>query len=249
MNKQRTILMALALALMGGTALGMHWLKTNQRLGKPGIKTSAIAGSPRLNIYLPEQVLNYNSVVVPTETNVLDGLPHDTSFMRRYYVSPRNEYLCLSVVLMGNDRTSLHKPQFCLTGSGWNIDDSKSSVDTIRVEKPHPYDLQVMKLITSQEDTMNGGKIKHLIYVYWFVADNELSARHETRMWQIASHWLRTGELQRWAYVSCYAECNPEDDIITYERIKNFIAASVPSFQLATRPRVAENESLRTASR
>ena len=242
--------MVLALALIGGTALGMHWLKTNQRLGRPGIKTSAIAGSQRLDVYLPERVLDYNSEIVPTDPNVLEGLPHDTSFMQRRYITPQTNLMLMNVVLMGRDRTSIHKPQFCLTGNGWNIDDAESSQDTVRIAEPHSYDLPVMKLLMTREANFTGQPMKWRgLYVYWFVADNELSARHETRMWQIASHWLRTGELQRWAYVSCFTICRPGEEEAAYQNMKKFIAASVPTFQLATNPQIAENESLRTASR
>lgn len=211
MNKQRAILMSLALVLIGGTAMGLHWLKTNQRLGHPGIKTSEIPGSPRLNVYLPEQVLDYDSVMIPTDTNVFNGLPHDTSFAERRYTRPNDYPLLVNIVLMGSDRTSIHKPQFCLTGSGWNIDDSDSSFDTVRVQSPYPYDLRVMKLLSTREVADNQGKPLTIrgIYVYWFVADHDLTADHWTRMQKMAVHLLQTGELQRWAYVSCLGYCLP----------------------------------------
>ena len=118
MNKQKWIMLAMGLALIGGAGAALSGMKAHQKLGQPGIKTTAIAGSRRLNIYLPEQVLDYDSAVVPTDTNVLNGLPPDTSFMQRRYLSSRNELMLVNVVLMGIDRTSIHKPQFCLTGSG-----------------------------------------------------------------------------------------------------------------------------------
>lgn len=240
MNKQNLWMLAVALALIGGTAFGMNRLKTTQRLGAPGVKTSAISGSPRLNIYLPEFVLDYDSVVIPTDTNVLNGLPQDTSFMQRRYKAPKEIPMLLNVVLMGTDRTSIHKPQFCLTGSGWNIDGAESTLDTVRVETPHPYDLPVMKLSTTREVKINGEETKiRGIYVYWFVADHELTADHWTRMRKMATHLLRTGELQRWAYVSCFAVCRPGDEGVTYRQMKNFIASAVPQFQLANDAEVA----------
>ncbi len=157
MNKQNWIIFALALALIGFTGVGMHRLKTHQTLGLPGIKTAAIAGSPRLDVYLPEKVLDYSSEIIPTDAGVLNGLPQDTSFMtRRYFPPSRRRPLLFNVVLMGTDRTSIHKPQFCLTGQGWNIDGGESTTNTIRVESPHPYDLPVMKLVSTREVKVNG---------------------------------------------------------------------------------------------
>ena len=242
MNRQRTILLFLALAIIGGTALGMHWLKSNQRLGQPGIKTTAIKDSPRLDIYLPEQVMDYDSVVIPTDNGLLTFLPHDTSFIQRRYVSPRNQndWMLMNIVLMGSDRTSIHKPQFCLTGIGWDISETESSEDSLRIERPHPYDLPVMKLVATREFNVNGRNEQWRgIYVYWFVADNQLTARHGDRMWKSATHLLRTGELERWAYVSCFAMCHIGEETATYDRMKKFIVTAVPEFQLAANPRVA----------
>jgi hypothetical protein len=257
MNKQNTIILVLALALIGGTAVGMQRLKANQKLGKPGIKATAVPGSPRLDIYLPEYVLDYDSVVRPTGQDLLNGLPPDTSFMTRNFTlmdtnqAGRTDGILMNVVMMGTDRTSIHKPQFCLTGSGWNIDGAISSPDTVRIESPYPYDLPVMKLVSTRDvEETNGDKIRlRGIYVYWFVADHELTADHWTRMRKMATHLLSTGELQRWAYVSCFTRCFPGQENEAYERVKKFIASAVPKFQLATNPRVASNEPAQTASR
>ena len=72
------------------------------------------------------------------------------------------------------------------------------------------------------------------IYVFWFVADDSLTADHNDRMRRMAIELVRTGKLQRWAYVSCMAVCLPGREAATYERMKQLIAASVPEFQLTT---------------
>jgi hypothetical protein len=47
---------------------------------------------------------------------------------------------------------------------------------------------------------------------------------------------LRTGVLQRWASISYFAECAPGHEDATFERMKKFIVASAPEFQLVPRP-------------
>jgi hypothetical protein len=76
-----------------------------------------------------------------------------------------------------------------------------------------------------------------MVYVYWYVADGALSgtAAGGQRMWWMARDLLRTGVLQRWAYVSCYSECDPGQEEMLFERIKKFIAAAAPEFQLTPR--------------
>jgi Protein of unknown function (DUF3485) len=250
MTKSNRTILVVALLMIGGAALGINRMKGNQRLTPPGIKTSPIPGSQRLAIYLPEQVLDYDSVLIPTDTNMLLYLPHDTSFATRQYRRAQDS-LVMNVVLMGTDRTSIHKPQFCLRGQGWDIDGGHSDFDKVRIESPHPYDLPVMKLLNSRDFTDAQGNIIKLrgIYVYWFVADNDLTADHWTRMRNMATHLLRTGELERWAYVSCFSVCRPGEEDATYSRMKKFIATAVPQFQLAANPPVASLEASQTASR
>ncbi len=254
MNRQKIVMALIALAMMAAAAAALGGLKTSQRLGAPGVKTTPIAGSSRLRIELPERVLGYESVYMATNPAVLEMmtfLPEDTSFAQRRYFTPSGDWLLQqSIVLMGADRTSIHRPQICLPGSGWNIDESKSSRDTVRIQRPYPYDLPVMKLITTKEVAGNGVKeVWRGVYVYWFVADHELTENHGTRMWEIATHLLRTGELTRWAYVSFFAPCRPGEEDITSERIKEFIAASVPEFQLVAGPRSAGINPAARASR
>jgi hypothetical protein len=83
------------------------------------------------------------------------------------------------------------------------------------------------------------------VYVYWFVADGALSGdmSGRERMWWMAKHLLQTGELQRWAYVSCLAVCLPGQEDATFERVKKFIAASVPEFQMT--PKAGETATTR----
>jgi hypothetical protein len=42
--------------------------------------------------------------------------------------------------------------------------------------------------------------------------------------------------MQRWAYVICYTVCPLGEEEAVYDRMKAFIAASVPEFQIASGP-------------
>jgi Protein of unknown function (DUF3485) len=232
MNKQKWIILLVGLGLMAGTAGLLVRLKTHQKLGAPGIIATAIPSSPRMNIYLPDFVLDYSSHRLPQDEQVLLGLPKDTSLAQERYIAPDGFVILLNVVLMGTDRTSIHKPQFCLKGSGWNIDDVESSKAIVPMQKPYPYNLPVMKLTATKEGVIEGQQVKlRGVYVYWFVADKHITETHGGRMWQQAINFLSTGEIQRWAYVTCFSTCNPGDEDATYERIKKFINAAVPQFQ------------------
>ncbi|HXT38652.1 MAG TPA: exosortase-associated EpsI family protein [Candidatus Angelobacter sp.] len=239
MNKRSWSILIVVLALIGGTAGLLAYWRTNQRLGQPGVKVvpqpvrdpdGNIVGTN--SVYLPEQVLSFSSKPVPVTPLELGWLPKDTTYGRRMYKAPDGFEMVVSVVLMGTDRTSIHKPQYCLTGQGWRIDHSETTA--IPVKGPPSYNLPVMKLTaTGVRETSGGGKIvARGIYVYWFVADKELTADHLQRMWWMARDLIRTGTLQRWAYVSCFAVCTPGEEEATYQRMKEFVGAAVPEFQL-----------------
>jgi len=234
MNRQKWILSIVALAIIVGASGLILRLKAAQRLGKPGLKTSKIPGTDRLLIELPERVLDFTSELIEPTKEEIGTLPKDTTFGRRIYRGADGFPLLLSVVLMGTDRTSIHKPQFCLVGQGWTIDHTETA--QVPMAQPKPYSLPVAKLTVTKQFTANGQPVtRRGIYVYWFVADNAVSGdgSGRERMWWMAREMISTGVLQRWAYVTLFSDCAPGDEEKTYERIKQFIAAATPEFQLA----------------
>jgi hypothetical protein len=237
MNKQKWIILISTLALIGGAATVLAGLRAKQKLGPPAVKTSPTEDPQRLAVNLPERVLEYTSEPMETQKIVLDTLPPDTSFGQRRYKAADGFVTDLNVVLMGTDRTSLHKPEFCLEGQGWHLDPARCEESTVHMERPCAYNLPVMKLLATKEVVDNGQPVAlRGIYVYWFVAPNEYTARHWQRMWWMAEDLLRTGVLQRWAYVSYFHVCPPGQEAASFERMKTLIAASAPEFQLTPGP-------------
>jgi len=235
MNKHKSILLAVALAMIAGTGWFLAHIHSFQRLGKPGVKTRPLAGSQNLEVVLPEHVLDYVSEPIPLAEVVTNTLPADTSFGQRTYTAPDGFWMQVAVVLMGGDRTSLHKPQFCLAGQGFQLGPSAYSTATVPVQRPYAYELPVGRLIGSKPGQVHGKRQEiHAVYVYYYVADGELIASESGfgRMWSMARDLIRTGVLQRWAYVSYMAYCLPGQEDATFERMKTFIAASAPEFQL-----------------
>src|SRR5205085_12598724 len=143
MNRQKTIILLVALASMGTAAGLLAHLRSHQRLGLPGVKTSAIPDSIRLEVELPERVLDYQSERKEVQPVVVNYLPKDTSFGQRVYTAPDKFQAMANVVLMGTDRTSLHKPQICFEGQGRKIDDNASTETSVHIERPFAYDLPV----------------------------------------------------------------------------------------------------------
>ena len=234
MKPREKVLLAVVLGVIACTAATLIHFRSNQRLGEPGIRSTPTEGALRRAIELPQAVPGYIVSNRPTDQIVVDALPADTSFGQALYADLAGRMIQVNVVMMGTDRTSIHKPQFCLTGQGWVIDEARSAPEVVSLSRPQPVDLPVMKLVASRTVEVNGTKSSLSgIYVYWFVADKACTASHSERMWWMARHLVQTGELQRWAYVSYFMPCRPGQEETAFEAIKKLIRVTVPEFQTA----------------
>jgi hypothetical protein len=239
MNQRAIQIVAGFLVLLGLTAALLLRVRSNYVLGDPGLKLVNVPiYNEKTNIvseisaYLPEQIGEYVSRrIEPVSEIEQQMLPPDTVYGRRVYTAPDRFQALISVVVMGTDRTSIHKPQYCLTGQGEEI--VGSEVITIPISGAKPYDLKVMKLSTRSQRRTTNGQLVPLsgVFMYWFVADGHLTPHHGERMWLMGKELVTTGLLQRWAYVAYYANCPPGQEQELTERLKSFVAQSVPEFQ------------------
>lgn len=235
---------ALLIIAMGASALA--YFRAHKKVASPGVKVVDVPllddkGNPRTkqSVPLPEHVLDFKSVPIPVDDQLLNMLPRDTTFGARFYSAGDTFRAGGKVVLMGTDRTSIHNPEFCLPGNGWHI--VKQESDNIKIDGPHPYLLPVSKWTVEQQVRGADGQPATLggLYVFWYVSDREITREYRGRMIAMAEHMLTKGELQRWAYVSYLAMCAPGQEDAAYERLKTLIAASVPQFQLVSGPAMA----------
>jgi hypothetical protein len=264
-EKQPWLILATGLALMAGTGAYLGTQGASQKIGPPGVRivhvpiegeeTSTNGTKRRFvaaphSVFLPAEVLNYKSETFPVAKVVLDWLPKDTTYGQRMYTATNDHFkISTMVVLMGRDRTSIHQPEYCLMGSGWQI--TERGRDRVFVERPVPYELPVSKLLTlRRERTATGEPVAMRgIFLYWFVADNQLAADHFQRMGRLAWDMMRTGTLQRWAYISCFSVCPPGAEEATLARMKLFIAAAVPEFQLVpAAPELRQTQTVQSAA-
>jgi Protein of unknown function (DUF3485) len=231
MNHNKWPVFCIAFGLIASTAVALSWSRAHQRLGQPGLYTTPIPGNVMVKINLPERVLDYTSTNVPEPQLVLGYLPPDTSYAERIYTAPDGFWVQATVVLMGGDRTSIHKPDYCLIGQGWTT--HEKSVVNIPIAGAQNYQLPVAKWVISNSIQRPDGQKQAVggLYVFWLVADGEQTPDNYQRMWLMARDFLRTGVLQRWAYVSYFVVCAPGQEDAAFERMKGLIAHSVPEFQ------------------
>lgn len=235
-SRQKWILFFLALALMAGTAGALNYLKHLQHLGAPGLKAEAIPGKINMQIELPARVLDYDSTNLPTQQVVLDYLPEDTSYAQRHYFATNGSWAMANIILMGADRTSIHRPDYCLPGQGWQI--REKSVLKLPIAGPQPYELPVgCWRLTKNVPAADGTEQSIVgIYAFWFVTDGQVTDDFPAMLKSMFYNLVRHGVQQRWAYVSYFTVCLPGQEEAALAGMKQLIVASVPEFQHPPKP-------------
>ena len=236
MKNSKIFLGALVLGLMAATALVLVHMKAHQRLGAPGVKTRPDSVGKNLEILMPESAPGFPaSEILTNAETILTRLPPDTSYRVRIYKAEDESWIQMTTVLMGSDRSSIHRPQICLTGQGWAIDGSRSDREFIPLTRPQNYNLPVNKLVATKQVPDANGNLQNIsgLYIYWFVDADRITANpNQWMLWWLPQDLLLHGLLERWAYISVFAPCLPGQENATYERMKKFIADTVPEFQL-----------------
>ena len=173
MKSSKWVIFCIAFGLMAGTAGALSWTRANQRLGRPGILATPIPGIVMMKIDLPEHVLDFTSTNVPEPQVVLGYLPPDSSYAERLYSAPDGLQVTATIVLMGGDRTSIHKPDYCLPGQGWTIRSRKTA--SLAIAGATPYELPVSEWVISNSLQTPDGRTEAVsgVYIFWFVADGE----------------------------------------------------------------------------
>ncbi|MCF7688398.1 MAG: EpsI family protein [Cephaloticoccus sp.] len=156
-------------------------------------------------------------------------LPPDTGYARRNYVALHQpgHQVFLSIVLSGRDRTSIHRPELCVTGQGWTIT-SRFDHDFVITARDE-ITLPTTVLRVEQVDTRTG-RIFPALLAYWFVNSDRMVATHWERMAYAAWDRLRHGRADRWAYVLVQTDA-VDGEAAALTRLQEVLAGTVPEFQ------------------
>ena len=240
MIRSPNILAAIALAMIGASAWLVAGLASRQVLDAPGV---AVAAVPLLDksgkvvrsnsIALPKDLPGYTFEPTPISEIELESLPRDTVFGRGRYLLPDGNWIQSNVVLMGTDRTSIHRPEYCLTGVRWRIRSQRE----LPFASSGPGPGRVQRFDCQLKTEMNGRPVDvGGVYVFWFVSRDKETASHWERQWWMVRDLVTQGVLQRWAYISFFSPCSPGDEDAAYGRISELIRRIQPHFGVTSSP-------------
>ena len=231
----------LSLVLISGGWGALLRVKARQHSGIPGVRTVPIPTRDKAGVIvrsnsvaLPVSVPGYLARLGEIDDTEIKTLPPDTTFGRMMYENPSAPLTVqTSVILMGADRTSIHQPEFCLTGNGWNI--GRRTTERIPFDKFAGGGLEVRRFDSRIQFRGDDGRVHESasVYVFWFVADRQWTASHWTRTLWMTRDLLTQNVLQRWAYISYFAPCVPGTEDATFERVCDLIRTTIPEFQIA----------------
>lgn len=164
-------------------------------------------------------------------------LPGDTEFARKVYESTRGDSINCQVVLQGGQKNSIHQPEVCLQGQGWEI----PSGQVVPVKLDSGKILRVMKLNLKREVELTNGekKIIHTDFLYWFVGKDTTTPYHRDRVLRTAMDRVFHNINHRWAYVIVSAPVTADydprgkNDEETMAMLKDFIRGVVPHLDIA----------------
>lgn len=233
MRGRQLFVLIVGLAIIGLTAGAVASFQQNQRLGKPGVRYHQVADQVAVEVLLPGELAGFRAEELPVTPEELVMLPPDTSFGRRRYIAPDGLIFDLSIVVMGGDQSSIHRPQSCIPAQGWTI--NRQDVDQVTIDRPHRYELPFNRLSNSKTLLHDGEQVAaESFFLYWYTAEGKITASREGRIVSMAWHMLTAGEVERWAYVAVHVAFPKGAGELVYPRAREFLQQVVPEFQLAT---------------
>lgn len=219
------------IGILGGTVL-LTALTSDVNLAlEPGIRL--VQGRPNL----PDLVGDWRGGKLQGLTeDERRALPGDTEGARRVYRRADGLEVACSVVLAGRDVTSIHRPELCLPGQGWLIDDEK--VVGLSAAVFPGGQLEVMRMDAKRTVGAEGAqnRLARAIFAYWFIGKDRVTAHHWERILWTAKDRVFHGRNHRWAYVLVYVplrgdgtgQVSAENQDQAMQALSSFVQALYP---------------------
>jgi hypothetical protein len=156
-------------------------------------------------------------------------LPSDTVILKKYYQQPEVPAVTASIVLSGADRSSIHRPQLCLTGQGQEI--IREWVHEVPLPGRKPLKVVVLDMLRRGTGPDGEPFANQFYYAYWFVGKGRETHSHLMRMFWMGADRILFNTAHRWAYISV---SGTRDDADAYVAdIDRFIQSMYPEMQMA----------------
>lgn len=157
-------------------------------------------------------------------------LPADTVILKKHYQHPAGEGITASIVLSGADRSSIHRPQLCLTGQGQDI--IREWTHEVPMEGRDPLTVMVLDMVREGRDAEGNRVVNDFYYAYWFVGKGRETHSHIERMIWMGYDRIIHNVAHRWAYISVSGARDGDGEGQYVEDIDDFIQTIYPQMAL-----------------
>jgi exosortase len=156
----------------------------------------------------------------------LQLLPKDTLLVRKRYRRAGWPPISVAMVFSGGSRSSIHRPEICTVGQGFNT--TRSAVIPVPVAGRVPLEVMGIDL---EKKSARGGPGTSLFMAYWFEGGKGRETPSHTRriLWMAADRILE-GNPVRWAYVSVQMPGSIPPPL-TRQRVTEFIGQLHPELR------------------
>jgi EpsI family protein len=182
-------------AILGAGILLTALTSDVTKVSEPGIKMAN--GEPFLPAVAGHWTGGEQTGLSPEERQIL---PADTEGVRRAYTDAQGRSIYCSVVLAGRDVTSIHRPELCLKGQGWQLD----APQTMEIETAAAPGgtLRVSRMAATGSRPAGEGRsaVLHTEFVYWFVGKDRTTPYHWQRILWTTEDRVLHNRNHRWAY-------------------------------------------------
>src|SRR5437899_1414743 len=122
-----TLQLVIVVAILAGGIVLTALTSDVSKVSEPGVKL--VEGQP----FLPEKAgLWTGGEKTGLTSDERAVMPADTEGVRRIYSDDKGHQVYCSIVLAGRDVASIHRPELCLTGQGWQL----AAPRTVDIETP-----------------------------------------------------------------------------------------------------------------
>ena len=124
-------------------------------------------------------------------------LPKDTRFIRRIYTDGRDHTYTVTMIINGEQRRSIHRPEMCIPAQGFSMD----KIESVSANTPDGDRLDMRIILLRPRNSRDAFGYE----AYWFVSEDHATDSHLVRiLTSVADRALRN-RVTRWAMVTIHA--------------------------------------------
>jgi len=190
-----TLQLGILVAILGSGVLLTALTSDVTRVTEPGVKL--VDGQP----FLPDQAGDWTGGEMTGLTKEeRDILPSDTEGARRIYTDSAGHQVFCSLVLAGRDVTSIHRPELCLRGQGWQW--GGLNVADIPIATAAGGMLRVSRIDAAHAVALKDGRKGQAqsVFLYWFIGKERTTPYHWQRILWTTMDRVFHNRNHRWAY-------------------------------------------------